>query len=322
MSTLQEIADQRTDAIKTAQRQHAEQIAEYGLHARLQAVWDELTQAALTPRCGEKAAQAIPLVAQAIRNAGRLPRFDAAALNARTDDQLFIVAIMRQALTGTVTAADWNLYDGSLVNAQVWLYDQVAMGFWNEPPMIPEPAEPAPVDPASVPTEDDAADPNRKSVRLSHWALAIGEKQGEWYIFQWFGNKQRWASRGLAEIPRGIAAQFAELLAKGGGAVGKSDAIKNFHVGDRKEWKAKDVFDKVCKRSRMDLAAALRDNISRVTGQNKPEIGDPIPWCRQEKTWRATVQVGYACRDDDSELRFRHADQIQGGFSNEERRPS
>ena len=70
---------------------------------------------------------------------------------------------------------------------------------------------------APMPSEEngedktDPNDPKRKSVRLSHWALAVGEKEGEWYLLLVWANK-RWAFRGRAEIPQALLHSLQHCL--------------------------------------------------------------------------------------------------------------
>jgi hypothetical protein len=39
-----------------------------------------------------------------------------------------------------------------------------------------------------------------RQVRLRNWAIGLGEEDGQWRLFQWFGNQQRWCERGQATI--------------------------------------------------------------------------------------------------------------------------
>jgi hypothetical protein len=158
-----------------------------------------------------------------------------------------------------------------------------------------------------------------RQVRLSHWAIGLGEKDGQWRLFHWFGNQQRWCERGLAAIPKGRPTTLAEAFARNGGGITKPEAIALFKQGDRKSWPAKNLFESVCKPSRKKLADAIAKDIIRVTGQQK--IGDPIPWNRQVRKWCCSVQIGYCCKDDGGNLRFRLAEQLKDGFTEEERSP-
>jgi hypothetical protein len=188
------------------------------------------------------------------------------------------------------------------------------------------PPKQEPTRPPTMPTMDATAETkgeergNQKSkVRLSHWAIAVAEASREWRLFQWFGNKQRWCERGLATVPQGRPAKLAEAFATNGGFISKADAIRLFQIDERRSWPPSKVFNSVCKRARMDLATAVSSDIARVTQADI--TSDPIPWNRKTCAWRCAIQVGYCCRDDRNELRFRLAEQIVDGFTEEEMRP-
>jgi hypothetical protein len=113
--------------------------------------------------------------------------------------------------------------------------------------------------------EQEEKDHQKRSSRLSHWAIGLAEKPGQWHLFQWFGNQQRWRERGLATVPQGRPAKLAEALGKNGGAISKADAIRLFRTDERRSWEPSKILESVCKRARMDLATATRKSLPRST---------------------------------------------------------
>ena len=177
-----------------------------------------------------------------------------------------------------------------------------------------------PTEPVGLPAAGHGNAKEKRAIKWSHWAIGMGEKPEEWRLFHWFGDKHRWCDRGCAEIPAGRATKLATAMVERGGQISKSDAIILFCTGDRRNRSRKEVFDRVCKQARKDLAKAIREDVARIT--HTATGGNPIPWNNDSRGWIAAVQMGLAVRDDKGGLRFRHEEDMAEGFTESEPRPS
>ncbi len=57
------------------------------------------------------------------------------------------------------------------------------------------------VKPLHTPESGPRQQKERRPVKLGHWAVAM--EHDTWWLFQWFGSKQKWCERGQIDLPEG-----------------------------------------------------------------------------------------------------------------------
>jgi len=176
---------------------------------------------------------------------------------------------------------------------------------------VPQPIEIAAASPQDGGRSSSPSKPQKqkKPVKLSHWA--IGLDGDTWWLFQWFGNHQKWRERGKIDLPRGMPTTLAKAMAENGGSISKSRTISLFRTGNRTAWSDDKVFNDTCKQAKKRLAKAIQTAIHRVSQCDVND--DPIPFDAEYEAWRGAVQVGFGGRDDRNELQFQTLEQVEQG---------